>query len=191
VVLTVSSAVITACARGSLTYGDHHLSTDNSGHLPSNTAPVNSGRPKAHRQVLTPVLAEAVPEHEYRPRGVRRVERPSGAADGARRTWTWPARARHDRRPGGGWKAAPWPGSSSSPSPALLEDVTSAGLEDALPLRMLEEEAGHQPMQEAEPSSVRSSTSARMMKILEAEGGAEAAARFASPHHKTGDHPYG
>jgi hypothetical protein len=43
--------------RGSLTYGDHHLSTDESGHLPTNTAPANGGRPKAHRQVLTPVLA--------------------------------------------------------------------------------------------------------------------------------------
>jgi hypothetical protein len=42
--------------RGSLTYGDHHLSTDDSGHLPTNTAPANSDRPSAHRQVLTPVL---------------------------------------------------------------------------------------------------------------------------------------
>jgi hypothetical protein len=32
---------------------------------------------------------------------------------------------------------------------------------------------------------------ARMINILEAEGGAEAAARLASPHHKAGDHPYG
>jgi hypothetical protein len=30
-----------------------------------------------------------------------------------------------------------------------------------------------------------------MMKILEAEGVAEAATRFASPHHKADDHPYG
>jgi hypothetical protein len=106
VALTVSSAEATALARGSLTYGDHHLSTDDSGHLPTNTAPVNGGRPKAHRQVLTPVLAEAVPEHEYRPRGVRRVMRPPGAADGTRRTWTWPARARGDRHPCGGRAAA-------------------------------------------------------------------------------------
>jgi hypothetical protein len=49
VVLTVSSAVTIACARGSLTYGDHHLSIDDSGHLPTNTAPANSGRPKVHR----------------------------------------------------------------------------------------------------------------------------------------------
>jgi hypothetical protein len=34
------------------------------------------------------------------------------------------------------------------------------------------------------------SSPARMMNILEAEGGAEAAARLASPHHKVGDHPY-
>jgi hypothetical protein len=72
--------------RGSLTYGDHHLSTDDSGHLPTNTAPANGGRPNAHRQVLTPVLAEAVPEHEHLPRGVRRVVRPPGAADGTGRT---------------------------------------------------------------------------------------------------------
>jgi hypothetical protein len=102
VALTVSSAEATASARGSLTYGYHHLSTDDSGHLPTNTAPANVGRPNAHRLVLTPALAEAVPEHEYRPRGVRRVVRPSGAADGAERTWTWTARARRDRHPCGG-----------------------------------------------------------------------------------------
>jgi hypothetical protein len=35
------------------------------------------------------------------------------------------------------------------------------------------------------------SSPARMMNILEVEGGAEAAAWLASPHHKAGDHPYG
>jgi hypothetical protein len=57
VALTISSAEATASARGSLTYGNHHLSTDDSDHLPTNTTPANGGRPKAHRQVLTPVLA--------------------------------------------------------------------------------------------------------------------------------------
>jgi hypothetical protein len=57
--------------------------------------------------------------------------------------------------------------------------------------RMLEEEKGHWPTREAEPSSTRSSSSAWMMNILEAEGGAEAAAQLASPHHKAGDHAYG
>jgi hypothetical protein len=37
----------------------------------------------------------------------------------------------------------------------------------------------------APPSSL-----AWMMNILEAEGGAEAAAWLASPHHEAGDHPY-
>jgi hypothetical protein len=37
--------------------GCHHLSTDDDSHLPTSTAPASAGRPKAHRQVLTPVLA--------------------------------------------------------------------------------------------------------------------------------------
>jgi hypothetical protein len=48
VALTVSSTEATTSARGSLIYGDHHLSTDDSGHLPTNAAPANGGRPKAH-----------------------------------------------------------------------------------------------------------------------------------------------
>jgi hypothetical protein len=54
---------------------------------------------------------------------------------------------------------------------------------------MLEEEAGHQLMQEAEPQLGSLSTPARLMNILEAEGRGEAAARLASLHHKTGGHP--
>jgi hypothetical protein len=46
--------------RGSLTYGDHHLSTDDSGHLPTNTAPANGGCPNEHRQVLTHILASGM-----------------------------------------------------------------------------------------------------------------------------------
>jgi hypothetical protein len=57
VALTVSSAEATASAGGSLTYGDHHLSTDDSGHLRANATPANGGRPSTHQQVLTPVLA--------------------------------------------------------------------------------------------------------------------------------------
>jgi hypothetical protein len=47
---------------------------------------------------------------------------------------------------------------------------------------MLKEETAHRPMQEVEPRLSSPSASARMTKILEAEGGAEAAARLASPH---------
>jgi hypothetical protein len=95
------------------------------GFEPTDTAPANSGCPKAHRQVLTPALAEAATEHEHRPRGARRVGQPYGAADGARKTWTWSARARHDRCPDEGRKAAPCPGSNSSPSPAWLEEAST------------------------------------------------------------------
>jgi hypothetical protein len=56
------------------------------GFEPTDTAPANSGCPKARRQVLTPVIAEAAPKHEHRPRGVQRAGRPPGVADGARRT---------------------------------------------------------------------------------------------------------
>jgi hypothetical protein len=49
VALTVSSVEATASAKGSLTYGNHHLSTDDSGHLPTDTAPTNGSRPSLHR----------------------------------------------------------------------------------------------------------------------------------------------
>jgi hypothetical protein len=50
VALTVSSAekAFSSC---------HHLSTNGGVHLPTNITPASAGRPKAHRQVLTPVLA--------------------------------------------------------------------------------------------------------------------------------------
>jgi hypothetical protein len=41
-----------------------------------------------------------------------------------------------------------------------------------------------------EPQLGAPSSPSLMMNILEAEGGAEATARLASPHHKAGDHPY-
>jgi hypothetical protein len=78
-----------------------------------------------------------VPEHEYRPRGVRRVVRPPGAAG--------------HHRPDRGWNATPWLGSSSSPSPAWLEDASSAELEDGFHPQMSEEEAGRQPTRKQAP----------------------------------------
>jgi hypothetical protein len=60
VALTVSSAEATTPAVGSLTYGGHHLSTDDSDHLRTNAAPANGGRPSVHKEVLTPVLATGV-----------------------------------------------------------------------------------------------------------------------------------
>jgi hypothetical protein len=102
------------------------LSTDDGVHLPTNTAPAGPhSRPRHKNENGT------VPEHEYRPRGVRRVVRPPDAAG--------------HRRPDRGRNAAPWLGSSSSPSPAWLEDASSVELEDGFHPLKPEEEAGRQP----------------------------------------------
>jgi hypothetical protein len=53
---------------------------------------------------------------------------------------------------------------------------------------MLKEEVARRPMREAELWLASLPAPARMMKILEAEGGAEAVARLVSPHHQTGSH---
>jgi hypothetical protein len=101
--------------RWSLTYGDHHLSTNDSGHLPTNTALANGGRPNAHRQVLTPVLATGARTRRSQNTNTALAAYdvlcdPPGAAGGAGRTWTWPARARRDRRPCGRRAATLHPG---------------------------------------------------------------------------------
>jgi hypothetical protein len=56
---------------------------------------------------------------------------------------------------------------------------------------MLREKVTHEPAQEVELQLSPASAPARMMNILEAEGGADAAARLASPHHRTGGHSLG
>jgi hypothetical protein len=56
---------------------------------------------------------------------------------------------------------------------------------------MLKKEVARRPVWEVELWLSSPSTPARMTKILEAEGGAEAAARLASPHHRTGGHRLG
>jgi hypothetical protein len=48
---------------------------------------------------------------------------------------------------------------------------------------MLKEKVAHEPVREVELRLSSPSAPARMMEILEAEGGAEAAARLASPQH--------
>jgi hypothetical protein len=167
--------------RGSLTYGDHHLSNDDGGHLPNNTAPASGGRPKAHRQVLTPALAtrtrtgpsqntstaleayDVLCDPPVQPATVARVEDEQ----------LHPVLAAAVRLPPHGWRTPP-PQSwrmPFSPECQRKKRVTS-------PRR-------DRPQLGAPPFP------ARMMNILEAEGGAEAAARLASPHHKAGDHPYG
>jgi hypothetical protein len=58
--LTVSPVEATTSAVGSLTSGDDHLSTDDSGHLRTSTVPANGGRPSARGEVLAPVLTTGV-----------------------------------------------------------------------------------------------------------------------------------
>jgi hypothetical protein len=101
-------------------------------HRPPQSAPAGPhSRPRRKNENRT------VSEHEYRPRGIRRVVRPSSAA----------GHSHLDR----GRNAAPWPGSSSSPSPAWLEDASSVELEDGFHPQMSEEEAGRQPTRRQAP----------------------------------------
>jgi hypothetical protein len=189
VALTVSSAEATPFAVGGLTCGGHHLSTDDSGHLRTNAAPANGGRPSAHKEVLTPILATGA-----RTRLSKNTEATAVAYDvlcdppvrpAAREgPWTWPTSVRRDRRPCGGRTATPRPGSR-------WQFASSVRLVDALLPRMLEEEAGHQPMRKAGHQLDLPSSPARMMNILEAEGKGEAMARLALPHHKAGGHHSG
>jgi hypothetical protein len=90
-----------------------------------------------------------------------------------------------------GRNVAPWLGSNSSPSSAWLEGTSSAELGDGFHPQKLEEEVASRPVREVELRLASLSAPARMMNILEAEGGAEAAARLASPHHQTGGHRLG
>jgi hypothetical protein len=78
-----------------------------------------------------------------------------------------------------------------STGPAYPKSASSARLVNALLPRMLEEEAGRQPMRKAGPQLGSPSSLARMMNILEAEGRGEAAVRLASLRHKAGSHPCG
>jgi hypothetical protein len=186
VALTVSSAEATASAGGSLTYGDHHLSTDDSGHLRANATPANGDRPNAHRQVLTPVLATGARTRLSQNTNTALVAYdvlgdPSMRLAAREGPWKWPTCARRDRRPCGGRTATPRPGSR-------WQLASSVRLVNALLPRMLEEEAGHQPMRKAGPQLGSPSSPARMMNILEAEDKGEATARLALPHHKAGDH---
>ena len=62
--------------------------------------------------------------------------------------------------------------------------------DDRPSLRSLREGAGHRPRR-GRPQLGTLPSPALMMKILEAEGGAEAAARLAFPRHRTGGHHLG
>jgi hypothetical protein len=56
---------------------------------------------------------------------------------------------------------------------------------------MLREKVTHEPTREVELRLSPASALARMMKILEAEGGTKIAARLATPHNPPGGHLLG
>jgi hypothetical protein len=68
--------------------------------------------------------------------------------------------------------------------------AASATDDDRPSLRSLSEGAGHRPCR-GQPQLGTLPSPALVMKILEAEGGAEAAARLAFPHHQAGGHHLG
>jgi hypothetical protein len=117
-----------------------------------------------------------VPEHEYRPHGIRRIGRPPVRLATVARTKVgmlhpgWVATVRLPRH---GWRAPPPQSWRMVSTPRSWRKKRDAG------------------PREGRPQLIPASAPARMMKILEAEGGAEAAARLASPHHQTGGHRLG
>jgi hypothetical protein len=168
VALTVSSVEATPSAVGSLTCGGHHLSTNDSGHLRTNAAPANGGRPSAHKQVLTPVLATGARTRLSKNTDTALVAYdvlydPSVRSAAREGPWTWLTCARCDRRPCGGRTATPRLGSRWQFAPSVR-------LVNALLPQMLEEEAGRQPMRRAGHRLGLPSSPARMMNFLEAEG---------------------
>jgi hypothetical protein len=96
VALTVSSVEATTSAVGSITYGGHHLSTNDSGHLRTNAALAYGGRPSVHKEVLAPILATGV-----RTRPSRNADTAPAAYDVLYDPPVWPA------APEGPWTCRP------------------------------------------------------------------------------------
>jgi hypothetical protein len=159
----------------------HHLSTDSGVHLPTNTAPAGAGCPKAHRQVLTLVLATktrmGLSQNTSTALAAYDVlgDPPVRLATVARTKdrMLHPGWAAAVRLPRHGWRAPPPQRRRMVSTPRRWRKKRDAG------------------PREGKPRLASPSAPARMMKILEAEGGAEAVARFASPHHQTSGHRLG
>jgi hypothetical protein len=142
-------------------------------HRTSERRPPQSASAGPHSRPLHESENGTVPEHEYRPRGVRRVVRPP--AQPATVAWTedgmlHPGQAAAVRLPPHGWRMPPPQSWKMVSTPRCWRRKWVAS------------------PREGRPRLASLPAPARMMKILEAEGGAEAAARLASPHHRTGGH---
>jgi hypothetical protein len=209
-----SPAKATTSATGSLTRGDDHLSADDSSHLctggrrlPQHTRRGPRSRPHYGSEDKT------IQERGCRPRSIPRLVPPPGAAASAGEAVDvadlrtarpspvrWTGSHAPTKRQEAVSEAAPRPskpgnrahGGRRHPQlagPAYPKFASSSELVNALLPRMLEEEAGHQPMRKAGPQLGSPSSPAWMMNILEAEDRGEAAAWLASLHHKAGGHP--
>jgi hypothetical protein len=188
-------AEATTSATGSLTSGGDHLSTDDSGHLctggwrlPQHTRRGPRSRPHCGSEDKT------IQERGRRPRGVRRLVRPPGAAAGAGEAVDaadlrtarpspvlWTGSHAPTQQQEAASEAAPRPSKPGNRArggqrclqlagPAYPKFASSARLVNALLPRMLEEEVDRQPMRKAGPQLGSPSSPARMMNILEAEG---------------------
>jgi hypothetical protein len=100
------------------------------------------------------------------------------------------SRPRRESEEEGGMLHPSWVATVRLP-PAWLEDASSVELEDGFHHQKLEEEVASRPAQEVEPRLASLSAPARMMNILEAEGGAKIAAWLAPPHPEAGGHRLG
>jgi hypothetical protein len=137
---------------GETSSGDHHLSTDDSGHLRASATPTNGGRPSLHRQIPTQVLADgqaptSVRSHHagVRTRQSKNTNATLAACDvlddppvqSATRggPQTCPTCARRDSRPCGGQTATPGSGGKRQRrrprQSQLSQRARHAGVDDA------------------------------------------------------------
>jgi hypothetical protein len=126
------------------------------------------------------------PEHERRPGSARRLGR-SSRAHGVTTTLA---------AGGGAGSQAGEPNTLKLTTPAVdqpcVVEVRPSRRASERPLpRTLKERLTHEPAREVELRLSPASTPARMMNILEAEGGTKIAARLASPHPGAGGHRLG
>jgi hypothetical protein len=133
-----------------------------------------------------------IPEHEYCPHGVRRVVHPMAQGGPGRGQ---PAHSATDTRAadgqprstpavGGGTRSSARTTQTGEPDTRQLPAPRTANA----PLPRSLREGASRCSRRGRPRPAPPSSPARMMKILEAEGGAKAIAWLASPHHRTGGH---
>jgi hypothetical protein len=163
------------------------------------------GRPKAHRQVLTPVLTTRTRTRTGPSQNTStalttydmlcsRWRREGLNVIGPHTAQPTPVQRTGSHAPPQRWKVAP----EAAPEPLRPRSQTRGSCQlpgRRTPLspdrRGKERAAAHAEAGSGSPRLAPPFSPARMMKILEAKGRAEAAAWLASPHHRTGGHHLG